>query len=92
MVLFGTDELISITNDIRRDLGYTDLVEVEKDNDVYYNFYLMYNFKKQEISIQAVCNYGEKDDEVWYKLPMTAEEERGVLFFLIEHLHKLYKS
>lgn len=91
LVLFGTDDLISITNDIRRDLGYTDLVEVEKDNDEYYNFYLMYNFIKQEISIQAVCNYGEKDEEVWYKLPMTAEEERGVLFFLIGYLHKLYK-
>ena len=93
VVLCGTDELIEITNNIRKERGYTDLVEVDCDNDVYYNFYLVFNTSKKEISIQAVCNYGEKDDEVWYKLPMTIEEERNVMFILIECLSiELYNS
>lgn len=93
VILCGTDELIEITNNIRKQRGYTDLVEVDCDNDVYYNFYLVFNTSKKEISIQAVCNYGEKDDEVWYKLPMSREEERTVMFVLIEYLaRELYNS
>lgn len=93
VVLYGTDELIDITNDIRKEFGYTDLVEVDCDNNVYYNFYLVFNVNRKEVSIHAVCNYGEEDDEVWYKLPMTTEEERNVMFVLIECLAKeLYNS
>ena len=93
VVLCGTDELIEITNNIRKEHGYTDLVEVNCDNDVYYDFHLVFNTSKKEVSVQAVCNYGEKDDEVWYKLPMTIEEERNVMFVLIECLaRELYNS
>lgn len=93
VVLYGTDELIEITNNIRKEQGNNDLVGVEYYNDVYYNFYLMFNMTKKEVSIQAVCNYGEKDDEVWYKLPMTMEEERNALFTLIGCLSEtLYNS
>lgn len=93
VILCGTDELIEITNNIRKERGYTDLVQVDCDNQVYYNFYLVFNTNKKEVSIQAVCNYGEKDDEVWYKLPMSREEERTVLFTLIKYLaNELYCS
>lgn len=93
VVVYGDDELIDLTNEIRKEQGNTDLVGVEYDNDVYYEFYLLFNTKKKEISIQAVCNYGEHDDEVWYKLPMTTEEERHLMFVLIESLaHTLYES
>ena len=34
VVLYGTDELIKITNDIRKECGNNDLVEVECDIDV----------------------------------------------------------
>ena len=88
IVLVGTDELIELTNNIRKERGYTDLVEIHSDNDVYYNFYLMFDIKKQEVSIEAVCNYGEKDDEVWYKLPMTLQEKEYVMFFVIDCLVK----
>lgn len=93
VILCGTNELIDITNNIRKEQGNEDLVGVDYDNDVYYNFYLMFNTNTKEVSIQAVCNYGEKDDEVWYKLPMTIEEERNVMFTLIECLaRELYNS
>lgn len=93
VILCATDELIEITNNIRKEQGNDDLVGVEYDNDVYYNFYLIFNTTKKEISIQAVCNHGEKDDEVWYKLPMTIEEERNVMFALIKCLaRELYNS
>ena len=93
VVLYGTDELIEITNSIRKEQGCTDLVEVECNNDVYYNFYLVFDMTKREVGIQAVCNYGEKDDEAIYKLPMTTEEERNVLFKLAECLaDTLYNS
>ena len=93
LILCGTNELVEITNNIRKEQGNTDLVGVDYDNDVYYNFYLIFNTTTKEVSIQAVCNYGEKDDEVWYKLPMTVEEERNVMFTLINCLaEELYNS
>ena len=93
IVLCATDELIDITNKIRLEQGNTDLVGLDYDNEVYYNFYLMFDTRKKNISIQAVSNYGEKDDEVYYELPMTEEEKVNVMFQLIEILAKeLYKN
>ena len=93
IVLTGTDELIDITNAIREELGNTDLVGVEDDNEVYYNFYLMFDTKKKNVSIQAVCNCGEKDDEVYYELPMSEDEKVNVMFQLIDFLAKeLYEG
>lgn len=88
IALCGSEELISITNEIHKKQGNTDLVGTDDENDVYYNFYLAFNAQTKEVSIQAICNYGEKDDEVSYKLPMTAEEEKNVLFTLISCLAK----
>lgn len=93
LILCGTTELIELTNNLRKEQGNEDLVGVDYDNDVYYNFYLMFDATKKEVSIQAVCNHGEKDDEVWYKLPMTNEEESNVMFILINCLaRELYNS
>lgn len=93
IVLCTTDELIDITNQIRLEQGNIDLVGIDYDNEVYYNFYLMFNTSKRKISIQAVSNYGEKDDEVWYELPMTEEEKVNVMFQLIDILAKtIYES
>lgn len=93
IVLSATDELIDITNQIRLEQGNTDLVGVDYDNEVYYNFYLMFDTRKKTVSIQAVSNYGVKDDEVYYELPMTEEEKINVMFQLIEMLAKeLYEN
>ena len=93
IVLCATDELIDITNKIRLEQGNTDLVGLDYDNEVYYNFYLMFDTRKKNISIQVVSNYGEKDDEVYYELPMTEEERVNVMFQLIGILAKeLYEN
>lgn len=93
IVLVSTDELVTITNEIRKNHGYTDLVGIKYENEVYYNFYLMFNTKEKSLSIQAVCNYGEKDDEVYYELPMTKEERENVKWKLVDLLaRELYKN
>lgn len=93
IVLVTTDELVDITNEIRKKYGYTDLVGIEYENEVYYNFYLMFDAEKKTISIQAVCNYGEKDDEVYYELPMTEEERKNVIWKLVNMLAtEIYNS
>lgn len=86
IALWTTDELIHITNNIRKKLGYTDLVGRNYKNEVYYNFYLLFDTKKQKLSIQAVCNYGEKDDEECYELPMTQEEKANIMWQFISML------
>ena len=93
IVLIATDELIDLTNKIRKEQGNTDLVGIEYDNEVYYNFYLMFDTEKKSISIRAVCNYGEKDDEVYYELPMTDEEKENLKWILINMLAaEIYNS
>ena len=51
IVLCSTDELIDITNKIRLEQGNTDLVGLDYDNEVYYNFYLMFDTRKKSVSI-----------------------------------------
>lgn len=87
--LCSTDELIEITNEIRKEKGYTDLVTADCDNDVYYSFYLVFNIIKREVKICASCNHGGKDDYAWYTLPMTTDEERDIMFTLIECLTRV---
>lgn len=86
ITLCSTDELVEITNAIRKEQGNLDLVGWEYGNEVYYNFYLMFNTNEKTVSIQALCNHGELDDYVYYQLPMTQEEERNLLFTLINIL------
>lgn len=84
--LCSSGELIDITNQIRIKKGYTDIVSVQMDNDVYYNFYLIFDLDKMEVAIHAVCNESEKDNGVEYELPMTEEEKISVLWQLAEML------
>ena len=80
------DDLHDWLNDKRKSYGYTDLVTLECDNDVYYDFYLMFDAEKHKIELQGKCNYGEMDDEVWYKVDLTREEEEMLIWKLINKL------
>nr|DAD82987.1 MAG TPA: hypothetical protein [Siphoviridae sp. ctXZx16] len=88
-IINTNDELIDIVNAIRKEQGNIDLVDVNDNNEVYYNFYLLFDIEKKTVSIQAVCNHGEKDDEVWYELPMTEEEKTNVMWKLVNMLAKV---
>lgn len=81
-----TDELIDITDNIRKEKGYTDLFSI--DNDIYYNFYVVCYPDKNEIGILATCNYGKFDDYANYELPMTSEEKENVMFQIIKEIIK----
>ena len=67
-----TGELIDRVDEIRRELGYKDLVS-DSDNDVYYNFYLLYRPADSYIKVTATCNNGEEDDWHSYELPMDKD-------------------
>ena len=82
----ATDELIEITNNIRKEKGYKDLVEVDCDNEVYYNFYLVCYPEKNQVKILSVCNYGELDDHKIYALPMTSKEKENLTFQLVKEI------
>ena len=79
-----TDELVDAIEKQRREKGYTD--SVYDDNEVYYNFYLAIDFSEKSLNLFAVCNHGECDDYAEYKLPLTGEEERMILFNAVETL------
>lgn len=83
-IVTTTDELISMTNEIREKNGNTDIVG-NNDNEVYYTFYLYFDTTKKEIKLQAECNHGEKDDYVWYDLPLSAEEKETLMFMIIKY-------
>lgn len=85
-VIPATDELIEITNKIRKRQGNTDLVGVDYENDVYYTHYLYFNTDKKEISLQASVSYGEKDDYVWYTIELLPEEKEMLMWKVIEDL------
>lgn len=107
-VICANDELVRAVDMIRYFDGCLDLVsenfvneakenpelrEANTDNDVWYNFYLMFNLKKDEIKLQAQCNNGEKDDFVFYELPLYKEEKKEMRLWLLRQLAKdLYNN
>lgn len=82
----ATDELIDITNTIRKRAGNTDLVGVGYDNDVYYNHYLLFNTATKELSLQASVAHGEKDDFTWYNIDLFPEEKEMLLWKVVNEL------
>ena len=86
----ATDELIEITNKIRKKQGNIDLVGVDYDNDVYYTHYLYFNTDKKEITLQAEVSNGEKDDFVWYTIELLPEEKEIAIIILKICKHTLF--
>lgn len=84
----ATDELVQWTNDTREQYGFTDLVGVDYDNDVYYDYYLIFNSAKKEFNLSCTCNHGEKDDYAVYDIPLFAEEKEMLMFKVINELTK----
>lgn len=78
------DELVDAVEKQRKEKGYTD--SIYDDNEVYYNFYLQIDFSKKSLSLSAICNNGEHDDYAEYRLLLTDEEERLLLFNAVESL------
>ena len=41
---------------------------------------------KKEITLQAQVSYGEKDDDVWYKIELLPEEKEMLLWKVVKEL------
>lgn len=83
----ATNELVELTNKIRERQGNTDLVSVDNKNDVYYDFYLYFDAEETyQIKLLAVCNYGKKDDRIWYEIDLFPEEKTMLMFKIIKEL------
>lgn len=83
----ATNELVELINKIRERQGNTDLVSINHNNNVYYEFYLYFDAEETyQIKLQAVCNYGKKDDRVWYEIDLLPEEKTMLMFKVIKEL------
>ena len=81
---FVDDDIVDWMNNKRASKGYTDLVKVDLENDVYYNSYLI--VKNQQIKIRSVVNCSEHDDyEVYTVDDLTDEEKQMLLWKVIEY-------
>ena len=74
LIALPNDYLIYLVDAIRNNLGHEDLSNAP---EVYYNFYLNVN-DLRDVSLNAICHHGEKDDYATYEIPLT-EDERAVL-------------
>jgi hypothetical protein len=65
-------DLIDAMDELRKELGYTDLVGgkayIQLANDVYYNFYVDYNPQDGSFTVSGTANNSEHDDWKSYEL------------------------
>ena len=86
-----TGSLIDKVNKMREKLGYTDIVSVGVDNDVYYNFYVMYRPSCDYVSVIAVCNNGEQDDWMTYDIKLS-DNDMNELYPLVIHEYNVMEA
>lgn len=85
----SSDALIDCINKMRAKKGYNDLVNVDNDNDVYYTYYLVAELKKQEITLFAQCNHGERDDYMYYYIPLTSKDKEDLKWKMVKYLSEV---
>ncbi len=84
----SSEDLVSWLNAKRKDCGQTDLVGWQHENDVWYNFYLIFYPYKKEIKLVGVVNESENDDYVNYECELTHKEKEMLMWKVIEDLFK----
>ena len=75
LIALPNDYLIYLVDAIRNNLGYEDLFNAP---EVYYDFYLNVN-DLRDVSLNAICHHGEKDNYVTYEIPLTEDERITLL-------------
>lgn len=75
------EQLIDWIETLRKANGYTDFLSM--DNDIYYNFYVNFDFAKKEIKLVGVANNTEKDDYENYECKLTSEEKEYIMWLII---------
>ena len=82
----ATDELIAISNNIRKRCGYTDYPD--EDNDIYYNYYLTFSNEYQSVNLRFSVDHSSMDDYTDYEIALFPDEEKMLLFEIVEYLIK----
>ena len=83
----GDMELVEWIEVLRKECGYTDFQSM--DNEIYYNFYITFDFQKQDIRLIGVSNHTEEDDLVHYECDLTPEEKEYIMWLIIYEMSKL---
>lgn len=81
------DQLIDWIEGLRKAYGYTDFIRY--DNDVYYNFFVIFDTIKREVKLCGTANGTEQDDYAVYECKLNPEEKEHIIWLIIHELSKL---
>lgn len=80
------DQLIDWIETLRKAKGYADFINY--DNDIYYNFYVEFDFGKKEIKLVGIANNTELDDYENYECELTSKEKEFIMWLIIYEMSK----
>lgn len=80
------EQVIDWIETLRKANGQEDFLLME--NDIYYDFYVTFSFKKREVKLIGVANNTEKDDYVNYECKLTPEEKEFIMWLIIYELSR----
>lgn len=83
-----TDDLIDRMNRVRKEAGMKDLVSITCDNNVWYDFYVVYEIDKDNVYLFGTANESEEDDWANYEIPLEDDEKES----LLEVARELYEA
>ena len=84
----ATDDLVMWLNEKRKECGQKDLVGWDYENDVWYNFYLIFYPYQKDIRLVGVANESEDDDFVNYECNLNHKEKTMLMWKVITDLIK----
>ena len=84
--VIADEQVIDWIETLRKANGQEDFLSIE--NDIYYNFYVTFDFSKKEVKLIGVANNTEKDDYVNYECRLTPEEREYIMWLIIYELSK----
>ena len=83
------NQVIDWIETLRKANGQEDFIaDNNYENDIYYNFYVTFDFSKKEVKLIGVTNGTEKDDYVNYECQLTPEEKEFIMWLIIYELSK----
>lgn len=80
------EQVIDWIETLRKANGQEDFLSTE--NDIYYNFYVIFSFSKKEVELIGIANNTEKDEYVYYECQLTPEEREYIMWLIIYELSK----
>lgn len=80
------EQVIDWIETLRKANGQEDFRSIK--NDVYYDFFVTFNFRQREVRLIGVANNTEKDDYMNYECQLTPEEKEYIMWLIIYELSK----